>query len=337
LWLYIFIQLKTAVYTRKPLRRYLTRYRGPSPEQTTFRDDYVGHNVCLRSIDFANGKFKPPIDCTLEFYGNIIDSCDILIEELYLHFALEKRNTVILPELTLNFLPWRKSLHRRYEHNPVDILTKVNGRAAGFGIAALTVFNLNGEFVAARGLRSSKVGTYPGTYHVIPAGMTNVEINDYESNKYLLPNDFLNVQLLIEKEFLEEVFSVDWARSCKVQPEKWPSLVKEHVKKNLFGESNDYNTKIYLTGIVFDLLNYRPEICILILIKDKEWWNNHSPYTTTKHQPVWKVSYEWEKMIKPINVFDENNVLNAMPLNRSVMSGVAAFYLGIQKARTLLG
>ncbi len=324
------------LYIRKPQPRYLRRFRGPTPKQTTFKDDYVGHNVCLRSMSFDGGKLAPPIDCTLELYGNIMDSCDILIEELNLHFALEKSATAVSPELTLNFLPWRKTLHHRYKYNPIDILTRVYGRAAGLGVSALTVFNMDGEFVAERGLRSSAVGTYQETYHVIPAGMTNVDIKDSNANEYLLPGGFLNIQLLIEKEFLEEVFDVKWARSYDVSPETWPLLVKEYVTQHLYGSDlNKYKTQIYLTGIVFDLLNYRPEVCTLVLIKDESWWNDHRPHTVKGMELPWKLSYEWGTS-NAIRISDQNEVLDAMPLNQSVMSGVGAFYLGIEKARSLL-
>ena len=34
--------------------------------------------------------------------------------------------------------------------------------------------------------------------------------------------------------------------------------------------------QILLTGVAVNLLNMRPEICTLLLIKDAEWWKNHS-------------------------------------------------------------
>jgi len=283
-------------------------------------------------------KVNLPIDCTLELYGNIIDSCDTLIDELYMHFLLPQPQHRPHPERVLCHLPWRYNLHMAHRSNPVEILTAARNRAVGFGVSTLTVFNREGEFVAMRGLRSTAVGTYRETYHVIPAGMTNVDPEDDDSIVDLLPNGYLNVKLLLEKEFLEEVFDLEWARSYAVSPDRWPRLVREHVLEHLYGgDSNNYEVEIHLTGIVVDLLNYRPEVCALILIRSRDWWDQHRPYGVTQRKVSWSLSYEWDKYVKPVAILDEKACAEAMPVNRSVMSGVAAFHLGAQKARDLIG
>jgi hypothetical protein len=324
---------------RTPLPRYLTRYGGPTKEQTHFADDYAGYNVCLYSVSLNDDKVNLPIDCTLELYGNIIDSCDIFIDELYMHFSLPQPQRQPSPEHVLRQLPWRYKLHKAHRGNPLEILTKPHNRAAGFGVSALTVFNREGEFVAMRGLRSTAVGTYRETYHVIPAGMTNVDPYDEESNVELLSDGYLNVKLLLEKEFLEEAFSsLGWPAHCEVSPDRWPRLVRDYALEHLYGgDSNNYGAEIHLTGIVVDLLNYRPEVCALILIRSADWWDQHRPHRVSGGTVNWSLSYEWDKHVKPVAVLDETACAEAMPLNRSVMSGVAAFHLGIQKARDLIG
>jgi hypothetical protein len=178
---------------------------------------------------FHDDKVNLPIDCTLELYGNIIDSCDIFIDELYMHF--------------------------------------------------------------------------------------------------------------LEKEFLEEALSsLGWPAHCEVSPDRWPRLVRDYALEYLYGgDSNNYGAEIRLTGIVVDLLYYRPEVCALILIRSADWWDQHRPHRVSGGTVNWSLSYEWDKHVKPVAVLDETACAEAMPLNRSVMSGVAAFHLGIQKARDLLG
>jgi hypothetical protein len=224
------------------------------------------------------------------------------------------------------------------------------GRASAFGVAALTVFNRDGEFVAMVGKRSSKVGTYPDTFHVIPAGMTNIDPKDADNLAALAPGDILDVRLLIEKEFLEEVFSRDRAATCCTSLDLWTATVRKAAREHLYGPNGEYEADIHLTGVVFDLLNYRPEICALILIRSAEWWKDHksplSGATAEATRCTVKENYEWSKLA-PWNVEtprDRRGYVTPlkrlsstpMPVNSSVMSGVAAFHLGLQKACELL-
>lgn len=327
------------LFPHTPLPRYLRRYQGPSPKQTGFRDDYEGYNACLRSAALTDDGLELPLDCTLEFYGNIIDSCDLLIEELYLHFSLPQPQSLPRPEHVLRHLPWRYCLHHLHRENPRELLTTPKTRAAGFGVCALTVFNKEGTYVAVRGTRSSAVGTYRDAYHVVPAGMTNVDPGHRDSCtdsiKELVPGGMLNVKLLLEKEFLEEIFSEEWAATLRTWPASWPRLVREKAREHLYGaDSGSYDAEIHLTGIAVDLLNYRPEVCALILIRNREWWDSHRPYGGGELE--WRLSWEWDEEGKLVDVQDAAACANAMAGNSWVMSGLAAFHLGVQKARELI-
>jgi len=334
----------------KPYCRHLSRYKGPEPRDIGFRNDFDGYNACINSINFEDEKLTLPIKCSLEFYGNIIDSCEIMMEELFLHFAHHKRKTKLSPEQLLNFLPWRKALHKQHKENPLDILFQGKGTASAFGVSALTVFKRDNEFVAVYGLRSGKVGTSTHTYHVIPAGMTNFDPDKDDDINHLTNEKCLNIKLLIEKEFLEECF--DEKKLCgkyNVHADKWPSVVKRAATEHLYGDKdNKYNANIYFTGIVFDLLNYRPEICALILIENEQWWADHTP-NNPDNNITWKPSYEWDNINNkdqlnvarlqppcPIRIDQKIDFLAKMPPEKSVPCGFAAFYLGVQKARKLL-
>ena len=323
-------------HVRNPNNRYLTRYKGPNKRETGFENDYTGYNASLRSMNFIDGKLILPIECTIELYGNIIDSSDLLINETYMHFAFDNYSTNIPPENVLSHMPWRKAIHRKYK-NPIDILTQVKGRATGVGISALTVANIDGEYTSFIGNRSTKVGTFSNAYHVIPSGMANID----KGNSDLIQNGYLNLQLLFETEFMEEIFSYKKAVDRQTSFEPWAKIIKNQVHRNLYGEGNEYEAHIYLTGIVIDLLNYRPEICALILIKNRKWWDDKKPklqfsVETNANNPTLQLSYEWLEKTININIMDDQAVLVGMPPDHSVPAGVAAFHLGVQKARELL-
>jgi hypothetical protein len=324
-----------AFWLRKSWTRFLSRYQGPTFKDTTFRDDYEGHNICLRSMEFASGLLERPLDCTVELYGNIMDSSDCIIDEVYLHFAYDAFYRTGMAQNTLRHLPWRRKLHSG-AGDPLDLLTQVKGRAAGIGVAALTVFNKDGRYHAVRGLRSSKVGTLQEVYHVIPSGMTNVNLEDEVANQILLKDGYFNITLQVEKEFLEEIFSQEWAQENESPTDSLPDLVKKHATRHLYGDKSQYRASIHLTGIVFDLLNYRPEICCLILIRDSLWWDDHRALSPDQHEMEWHLNFEWvEKKVKLIDIAEQSLVEKAMPPNKSVLSGLASFYLGVEKAQEI--
>jgi len=364
----------------EPRPRFLTRFRGPDP-LTGFIDDYSGMNICARELEIIaqigpdgsplpERKLQLPIVAKLEPYGNVMDSCDAMLIETYLFFAACARLDVIDPIDLLRYLPWRRKVNGATYPNWQPIL-KPDGRAAAFGICALTVFRTTDAksgrttYKAILGRRSSRVGTYKHALHVIPSGMTNFRIEGEGHNSdwdFLIDNDSTSpgegcVKLLpmIEREFLEEIFSQEWTAkltaSSSLKP--WTDAVHETCKKYLYGPSGEFNATIHLTGIVLDLLNYRPEICTLILIDAPEWYDNFDPRHgqddtdktrqirlnweyETRHSGEIHMSNDRNEEIRYVNIFDEQEVANAMPPESSVLSGAAAFHLGVQKAREII-
>jgi len=263
------------------------------------------------------------------------------MEELCLHFSSPCQTAGIPAQEILAHLPRRRTLHHKYSANPVKIVTNVDGRAAGFGISALTVFNQNDKYVAVIGRRSSAVGTYADTYHVIPAGMTNVDIANPSIKSCLLRDGLLNVRHLIEKEFLEEIFSAHWASSYRrAAPADWSTLIQENAAEHMYGKHNEYGTTIYLTGIAIDLQYYRPEVCALILIRNRKWFDQHSPHRSEGATATqWKLSYEWMQDVEMADIGDDEQLRilrNTMKPQHSVLSGIAALYMGVNKTRTVL-
>ena len=55
-------------FFRWPEPRYLRRYKGPTADQTGFKDDYEGLNVCLQGMTFSSGAVSLPIECIPKLY-----------------------------------------------------------------------------------------------------------------------------------------------------------------------------------------------------------------------------------------------------------------------------
>jgi hypothetical protein len=187
------------------------------------------------------------------------------------------------------------------------------------------------------GRRSTKVGTYAGTFHVIPAGMMNLAPSDVP---HLISEErCFRIRPLIEKEFVEEVFSQEWAASCNTEPnEPWHRILARYSRRHIYGENDRYETSIHFTGLVFDLLNYRPEVCALVLIRNRDWWDDHDPHIpdADKARDRWDTSYEWDSKTVSCPLVNPGSIYHAAPPAHWVGSGLAAYELGVRKATALL-
>lgn len=341
--------------------RYLTRFRGPTSAETTFRGDFEGYNVCLREAKIGERSVQLPFDASLQQYGYIMDTCDAMMSELYLFGAMRSAARRLLYQSRssesgaesaadfLAFLPLRRRvmLPKESGAKAASGILKPEDRAAAFGVSALVVFREEQFDGSTRLLalfveRSSSVGTYKRTRHVVPAGMTNFRppTLDPENRDRGLQSEegYFRVSSMIQREFLEELFEHQWTQGTQMKgTTPWVKVAADECKEFMEGEDGKYRTQIYLTGVVVDLLNCRPEVCALILIDDPSWWE------TFEIRPVGgdykkhiQVNFEGHKDLKYADVLNDAEVKAAFPIDNSVMSGAAAFHLGVSKVRALV-
>jgi ADP-ribose pyrophosphatase YjhB (NUDIX family) len=154
-------------------------------------------------------------------------------------------------------------VHRGHEH---EIFLTPRDRAAGIGIAVVTtevVATEQEEKVAKAflGIRSGKVGTYPATNHVVPAGMCNTYGTNYEVTDPNRPPPPDYLETVMRCEFLEE-----WAQATEFESNKrreWANLVNHAWEEQI---ERLVTAPLRLTGVAFDLLNLRPEVCATISV-----------------------------------------------------------------------
>ena len=200
-------------------------------------EDETGDNYCLHRLSFdAEQAEQIQITASIATYGEIVRSCDALINEFalfaYLTGTLSRRRRwspfrrgtlAISAEAMLRCLPWRHRAHRSNRARPRDLrrdrFSQPNGlspasglflqprdRAAGIGIAVVTLDRKEGGDWAFLGVRSGQVGTYPSTNHVAPAGMCNSYGTHLapQSRGEPPPGDYLETAMRCE--YLEELF-----------------------------------------------------------------------------------------------------------------------------------
>jgi hypothetical protein len=236
-----------------------------------------GDNYCLAEmkVDNRGGNKRLVIDVAVGTYGEISRTCESLINEfaLFGHLTRSNRFTrqvggervfAIDSDTLLSYLPWRKLCHEDSGRSG-DIFLRPRGRAVGLGVSVATIDRKAGVGVVGYVARRSKnVGTYPDALHTVPAGNCNTYDTDKPSGSSAVttvPPWYL--EGVMRCEFIEEWLDDHDLRLSKMQD--WRGAVDRRWRAKL----GDLRS-ITLTGIAFDLLNLRPEICALITVFPEE-------------------------------------------------------------------
>jgi hypothetical protein len=244
-----------------------------------------------------------------------MDTSDAMIDEL-LEFRARGPLHWRDPAELLAKLPLRSRVHRA-DANP---FVSAVGRAAGIGVAAVVCFTVRNDddIYALLGLRSSSVSTWRNTWHVFPSGMLGARFVDFHGYH---AEDVRRAWLA---EFQEELFDVKESAALTMPP--------DHVDDEYDSLVGEYEARIVFTGVAFDLLNLRPELCGLIYIGDQRW------YERTKFAPNYEVARASSNspLFYPTPVrWSDERALSRITPDATVPSGAAAFWAGVDVARRL--
>lgn len=277
----------------------------------------------------TDGKLR--LECELGSYFRALDTCDTLEWEIL------SNATQLAGEDESAFrafdakLPLRRNLHDTVT-NPVADGT---GRSAAIGISTLIAFNDGSRFQLLIRRRSRRgVAVHAGLLHVIPSFM-------FQPATVNIPEEF-SVQHNIFREYLEELFS-------RPEPEDtegdYRYFYGDPRLKYLRALISAGEARLLLTGVAVNLLNLRPEICTLLLIRSPEWYEKGSDDPTLQ----WHFNEEFANILNLPNRPEE--LVGRVPLSqkdiellqsgfvypsRTVPAGAAAFWLGIDTLRSIL-
>ncbi len=279
-------------------QRLMRKWRSIGDANRTMEDER-GDNYCMTELVVLPDR---PLYMHLGVatYGQIVRSSDALINELALYAYLTgahgrrwrispfRRGALRMsPARMLRRLPWRNRTHRECRARPLDIrlgrifhrlapmraddlFMRPHDRAAGVGIAVVTLDKRQGApETAYLGMRSSQVGTYPATNHVVPAGMCNTYGTHFAAQSRGQPPDPAYLETAMRCEFLEEWFGEkelennrrrDWSKRVNT---KWEAT-RGRATSN--GNGSPITEEMQFTGVAFDLLNLRPEVCATAVV-----------------------------------------------------------------------
>jgi hypothetical protein len=212
-----------------------------------------------------DGGFK--IDCSLASFRDTLLTSGIMEWELLTQLGASKQERIE----DLDSFIQKKLLVRNYVHSLVrgnDPILNPTGRKAVMGIHTLILFNRGDGYAVLLGERSQEgVAIYENLVTVVPAGMFEPLTADMRSEFSAVHNMY--------REYLEELFSlgeVETPRAVISHRFFYNNRNLKFLKKLI--ENNE--AKLSITGITFNLLDLRPDLCLLLWIGSTKWYEQHS-------------------------------------------------------------
>lgn len=247
------------------------------------------------------------LSAKLSRYFDMIATCDALDQELRAYARGERDSA-----------PLRDSFHAVIATE--EIFHSGRGRAAIIGAATCTVFSKDGADHVIVVQRAQNLATGAGLYHVLPAFV----LQPTGPESFYAVEWSLKHQLL--REFGEELFGLPEYHQW--QNPDGPTYFYQHpAVADLREMLADGRASLYLTGSAMNLLTLRPEVCMLLKIRDAGWyerWQNylHDAAETERQQTHYI----------PLDTLD--GLPQDLPY-RLTPQGAVSLWEGIRLARTL--
>lgn len=282
---------------------------------------YNAPTYTMRSVD-QNATLR--INCGLGCYFDAMTTCDILEWEL-----LTMIGDTSLSESDLSTIGDRLPLRTHYLKHVGNPVLDGSGRSAAISISTLIAFNSGSTYKGFLRARSRRTAAHADLYHVVPSFIFQPQAGD-TVREYSVRHNIL-------REYLEEVFGVEEVQAPGGEISYDWFYSHEHLK-NLAQLLHDGSAQLLLTGYAVNLLNYRPEICTLLLIKDEHWCKQRimTNYEFETPREAWAKGREF---MLPIDIMkpdaEISRDLAAFP-GTFVPPGAAAFWLGVDVARELI-
>jgi len=280
------------------------------------------------------------LECTLGSYFRALDSCDALEWELLYNWAKVHPEKCDFEKFLTEKLRLRQKLHGIVD-NPVR---DGKGRSAAIAILTLLAFIADGkrEPTLWLKLRSRRgVAVHGALYHVIPSFMFQPATLYFEEEFSVAHN--------IYREYLEEIFNRPEPKEGESEPRYF---YNDPCLTDLLDLLGRRKAQLFFTGLAVNLLNLRPAICTLLLIKDPNWYKSHSE--SGPEELRIKLNDEWVKNVRELQeIMKRRKEVKAVKISYSdndadliekgvlrpsqmVPSGAAAFWLGIDVLRKIL-
>lgn len=271
-------------------------------------------------------------NCELGSYFNSIDTTEALEWELKRGILKRGCNCIRNLRKFEQSLPMRSRLEKMKIYDPIR---SGKYRSVAMSISTLIAYYNDDYLELLVKRRSKSVATHSGFSHILPSHIFQPSTLDADGE--------YGIMHCICKEYLEELFDVqDESDSTKDYYYQQPAYV--YLRSLL----DSGKASLYLTGVAVNLLNMRPEICALLFIRTRDWFDIHSQ----SRENGMRFKFNFEYATKPRGDLSadqlgmcvryqerDEDFLRMNPcLQRENMvpQGAGSFWLGVDLLRELL-
>lgn len=250
----------------KPLRRQRQPDESLIPASARYRaaalrlgmEPYDRPSFTMRRLEVGSSIH---MECELGSYLRMLDTCEEFAWELF-----EQAHHLTGPS-TAELIAFDKRLVSRGRlHKAVPNPARTGDhRSVGVAISAPIAYRTKNGIsflVRRRGTRSVAVDA--GLFHVFPSFMFQPATVHLDEEHSVIHNFW--------REYLEELFN-------RPEPEgelDWRYFYGDNRLEPLSSLIRDGHAHVYFTGVAVNLLNLRPEICLLIWIDSLSWFERHT-------------------------------------------------------------
>ena len=289
---------------------------------------------CYSAVDIrADTSGRPVIDGGLTTYNSALAHQDSVEWELLVQASRrmsgKSTRSASLSDLH-EALPLRRALVNSYS-SPMKAGT---GPFSALAISTLIVYKDRKAYKLMVGKRSAETGAHADLFHVIPASMFQPELGSFAEE--------WDIRHTVLKEYAEELFNENLAQDAMnfryFYRDSQPVAA-------LLKAIRSRRCTFVITGLVVNQLNLRPEICALLLVEDPKWWETQSAHMRHNWEYVDRQELahlassrrrHWTDL-RLVDIEQQYQQYFGLSPAMWVPSGLAALWLGVSAARSLLG
>lgn len=213
------------------------------------------------------------------YYEDNLATADALEHELLCAFGKYRPKPNQFKAFAARRLPYRNALVQFCQDRGITPLEYGKGRSAAIAVATLTICrHADGkEYVAFLGVRSAKAAVSAHMLHVAPSGMFQPSRDWSHNPKDKRYAEEWDIYHHIYRELVEELFDLEPEKTPGDTPRRFYSIqdVAELVEMIEAGKRGQPGAQVFVSAVMVNLLNLRPEVCTLLIIDDPTWYQRH--------------------------------------------------------------
>lgn len=227
---------------------------------------------CARALSDMNGG-NPVIEGGfIGFYEDCLATTDSLEHELLSAFGKHLPEPRQFEEFK-HRLPLRNAHTQFCKKRGLSPVFSGAGRSAALAISTLTVAyrESDKEFVTFLAPRSAKTAVHAHLLHVAPSGMFQPS-KDWPQRPDERYGEEWDLRHHVLQELPEELFDIKVEQTEGETPRRFYKILEVEELDNMLDSKG---AQLFVTGVLVNLLNLRPEICTLLIISDGSWYRQH--------------------------------------------------------------